>query len=100
MRRLIKKLAIAIFRGRYAPKSFSKWLVLLFDCVLFFMSFWIYVFIKYLYELQNINFIMQMHYFLPIFVVFLINSFIFGSYQGLVRYSGFSDIKKIGYVCF
>ena len=100
MRRLIKKLAIAIFRGRYAPKSFSKWLVLLFDCALFFMSFWIYVFIKYLYELQNINFIMQMHYFLPIFVVFLINSFIFGSYQGLVRYSGFSDIKKIGYVCF
>lgn len=100
MRRLIKKLAIAIFRGRYAPKSFSKWLVLLFDCVLFFMSFWIYVFIKYLYELQNINFIMQMHYFLPIFAVFLINSFIFGSYQGLVRYSGFSDIKKIGYVCF
>lgn len=100
MRRLIKKLAIAIFRGRYAPKSFSKWLVLLFDCVLFFMSFWIYVFIKYLYELQNINFIMQMHYFLPIFTVFLINSFIFGSYQGLVRYSGFSDIKKIGYVCF
>ncbi len=100
MKRLIKQLAIAIFRGRYAPKSFSKWLVLLFDCVLFFISFWIYVFIKYLYELQNINFIMQMHYFFPIFVVFLINSFIFGSYQGLVRYSGFSDIKKIGYVCF
>lgn len=36
---------------------------------------------------------------LPLFVAFLINSFIFGSYQGLVRYSGFGDVKKIGFVC-
>ena len=100
MRKLIKKLAIAIFRGRYAPKSFSKWFVLLFDCVLFFISFWIYVFIKYLYHLHDISFVMQMHRFIPIFLIFLINSLIFGSYQGLVRYSGFSDIKKIGFVCF
>ncbi len=100
MRRLIKQLAIAIFRGRYAPKSFSKWLVLLFDCFLFFISFWIYVIIKYLYNLQDISFVEQMCRFIPIFIAFLINSFIFGSYQGLVRYSGFSDIKKIGFVCF
>ena len=38
-------------------------------------------------------------HFLPLFIIFLINSIIFGSYQGLVRYSGFGDIKKIGYVC-
>ena len=99
MNRLVKKLAIAIFRGKYAPKSFSKWVVLLFDCFLFFISFWAYVFIKYIYHLQDVNFISQMHHFLPIFLIFLASSLIFGSYQGLVRYSGFNDIKKIGFVC-
>ena len=99
MKRFVKKLAIAIFRGKYAPKSFSKWLVLLFDCFLFFISFWAYVFIKYIYHLQDVNFISQMYHFLPIFLIFLASSLIFGSYQGLVRYSGFNDIKKIGFVC-
>ena len=99
MNRLVKKLAIAIFRGKYAPKSFSKWIVLIFDCFLFFISFGAYVFIKYIYHLQDVNFISQMYHFLPIFLIFLASSLIFGSYQGLVRYSGFNDIKKIGFVC-
>lgn len=99
MRRLIKKIALAMFRGRYAPKSFSKWLVLLFDCVLFVVSFWIYVFIKYIYHLEYLNIHNELIHMLPLFMAFLVNSFIFGSYQGLVRYSGFGDIKKIGYVC-
>ena len=103
MRKLIKKLALALFRGRYAPKSFSKWLVLLFDCCLFFASFWVYVFIKYIYHVDNLSVIKSVIYYetfhlIPVFVFFLINAFIFGSYQGLVRYSGFSDIKKIAYV--
>ena len=90
---------MAMFRGRYAPRSFSKWLVLLFDCCLFFISYWIYVLIKYIYHLEHLNIHNEMIHFIPIFVIFLINMFIFGSYQGLVRYSGFGDIKKIGYVC-
>ena len=103
MKKLIKKLALALFRGRYAPKSFSKWLVLLFDCCLFFASFWVYVFIKYIYHIDNLNVLGNIiHYetihLIPIFIIFLINAFIFGSYQGLVRYSGFGDIKKIAYV--
>ena len=103
MRKLIKKLALALFRGRYAPRSFSKWLVLLFDCCLFFASFWIYVFIKYIYHIDNLSVIKgiiyyEMFHLIPVFVFFLINAFIFGSYQGLVRYSGFGDIKKIAYV--
>ena len=99
MKRLLKKIAMAMFRGRYAPRSFSKWLVLLFDCCLFFISYWIYVLIKYIYHLEHLNIHNEMIHFIPIFVIFLINVFIFGSYQGLVRYSGFGDIKKIGYVC-
>ena len=99
MKRLLKKIALAMFRGRYAPRSFSKWLVLLFDCCLFFISYWIYVLIKYIYHLEHLNIHNEMIHFIPIFVIFLINVFIFGSYQGLVRYSGFGDIKKIGYVC-
>lgn len=98
MKRLIKKLAVALFRGRYAPKSFSKWLVLLFDSCLFFISFWTYIFIKYLYHLRDINVGAEMIHFLIIFGAFLINSLIFGSYVGLIRYSGFGDIKKIGFV--
>ena len=105
MRKLIKKLALALFRGRYAPRSFSKWLVLLFDCCLFFASFWIYVFIKYIYHIDNLSVIKSIIYYetfhlIPLFVFFLINAFIFGSYQGLVRYSGFGDINKIAYVSF
>ena len=99
MRRLVKKLALALFRGRYAPKSFSKWLVLLFDCVLFIVSFWVYVLIKYIYHLNYLNVHNEMIHMLPLFATFLVNSFVFGSYEGLVRYSGFGDIKKIGYVC-
>lgn len=99
MRRLLKNLALALFHGRYAPKSFSKWLVLLFDCFLFFVSFWIYVFIKYIYHLEYLNIKAELILFVPIFLIFLINTFIFGSYQGLVRYSGFGDIKKIGFAC-
>ncbi|MBE6346149.1 MAG: polysaccharide biosynthesis protein [Lentimicrobiaceae bacterium] len=99
MRRLIKKLAVALFRGRYAPRSFSKWLVLLFDCFLFIAAFWIYVIIKYIYNLDYLNFHNEAIHMLPLFAAFLINAFIFGSYEGLVRYSGFGDIKKIGYVC-
>ena len=104
MKRLFKQLSLALFRSKYAPRSFSKWLVLFFDCCILFAAFWIYVFIKYLYHVHDINMIKQIiHFefihFLPIFIIFLINSFIFGSYQGLVRYSGFGDIKKIGYVC-
>ena len=103
MNRLIKKLALALFRGRYAPKSFSKWLVLLFDCCLFFTSFWVYVFVKYIYHIDNLSVIKSIVYYemfhlIPLFVIFLINAFVFGSYQGLVRYSGFGDIKKIAYV--
>ena len=105
MRRLIKKLALNLFRGRYAPRSFSKWLVLLFDCFIFFVSFWIYVFVKYVNYVDSFNMIweviqVEIIHFIPLFVFFLINVFIFGSYQGLVRYSGFGDIKKIAYVCF
>lgn len=104
MRKLIKRLALALFRGRYAPKSFSKWLVLLFDCCIFFASFWMYVFIKYIYHIDNLSIIgkiihFEFIHFIPLFFIFLINVFIFGSYQGLVRYSGFSDIKKLAYVC-
>ena len=104
MRKLIKRLALALFRGRYAPKSFSKWLVLLFDCSIFFVSFWMYVFIKYIYHINNLSVIgniihFEFIHFIPLFLIFLINVFIFGSYQGLVRYSGFSDIKKLAYVC-
>lgn len=99
MRKLIKRLALAMFRGRYAPKSFSKWLVLLFDCVLFVVSFWAYEFIKFIYHLEYLNIYNEMIHMIPLFAAFLINSFIFGSYEGLVRYSGFGDIKKIGYVC-
>ena len=111
MKRLIKKLALALFRGRYGPKSFSKWLVLLFDCCLFFASFGIFVFVKYIYHIihfiiyttDNINVISSIIryetiHLVPIFIAFLINVFIFGSYQGLVRYSGFGDIKKIAFV--
>ncbi|MBE6337276.1 MAG: polysaccharide biosynthesis protein [Lentimicrobiaceae bacterium] len=99
MKRLVKKLVLALFKGRYAPQSFSKWLVLLFDCFLFFISFWIYVLIKYIYNIEYLNFQYELIHMLPLFVAFLINSFIFGSYQGLVRYSGFGDVKKIGFVC-
>lgn len=99
MKKLITKLAIGFFRGRYSPRSFSQWWVLLFDSVLFFISFWIYIIIKYLYYLRGINFLAEMIHFLPLYASFLINTFIFGSYRGIIRYSGFSDIKKIGYVC-
>ena len=103
MRKLIKKLALALFRGRYAPKSFSKWIVLLFDCCLFFASFWFYVFVKYIYHIDSFKVLGNViHYetihLIPLFSIFLINVFIFGSHHGLVRYSGFGDIKKIAYV--
>ena len=99
MRDLFKRLALALFRNRYAPASFSKWLVLLFDCCLFFVSFWIYVFVKYIYHIEYLNIYDELLRMIPLFVIFLINVFIFGSHQGLVRYSGFGDVKKIGYVC-
>ena len=99
MRKLITKLALLLFRGRYAPRSFSQWWVLLFDSVLFFVSFWIYIVIKFLYHLRDVSICLEMIHFLPLFAAFLINSFIFHPYQGLIRYSGFSDIKKIGYAC-
>ena len=72
MRKLIKKLALALFRGRYAPKSFSKWLVLLFDCCIFFASFWMYVFIKYIYHIDNFSVIgkiihIEFIHFIPLF---------------------------------
>ena len=87
MRKLIKKLALALFRGRYAPKSFSKWLVLLFDCCLFFASFWVYVFIKYVYHIDNFNVLgsiirYETIHLIPIFIIFLINDSLGGSGRG------------------
>ena len=104
MRRIITQLALTLFRGRYNQRSFSKWLVLLFDCCLFFASFWLFVFIKYIYNVDTLDVVkhiihIEAIHFIPIFLLFLLNVFIFGSYQGLVRYSGFGDIKKIAYVC-
>lgn len=99
MRKLLKNLAISLFKGRYAPKSYSKWIVFLFDCFMFIVAFWIFVFIKYLYQFDDFKFMRSILYLVPLFISFVINSFIFGSYQGLVRYSGFGDIKKIGYTC-
>lgn len=99
MRKLLKNLAISLFKGRYAPKSYSKWIVFLFDCFMFIVAFWIFVFIKYLYQFGDFRFMRSILYLVPLFISFVINSFIFGSYQGLVRYSGFGDIKKIGYTC-
>ena len=104
MRRIITQLALTLFRGRYNQRSFSKWLVLLFDCCLFFASFWLFVIVKYIYSVDNISVVKHIInyetlHFLPIFIIFIVNVLIFGSYQGLVRYSGFGDIKKIGYVC-
>ena len=80
MRKLIKRLALALFRGRYAPKSFSKWFVLFFDCLLFFASFWAYIFIKYLYHFQHLNINAEFIHFLPLLAAFLINAFIMGIY--------------------
>lgn len=99
MRKILKNLTLTLFRGRYASHSFSKWLVLLFDCMLFLMSFLIYIFIKYVYHLGDLNIVAEIPRFVTLFVAFLINAFIFDSYKGLVRYSGFGDIKKIGFVC-
>lgn len=99
MKKLLNNLALALFRGRYAPRSFSKWLVLLFDCFLFIVSYWLYVFIKYIYHLDHLSIRVEVVHMLPLFLIFLVSTFAFGSYQGLVRYSGFGDIKKIGYVC-
>lgn len=98
MRKLIKRMAIALFNERYSPRPFSRWLVLLFDCVLFTVSFCAYVFVKYIYHLDQLNFERIIHRFIPLIAFFLINSLIFQSYKGLVRYSGFGDIKKIGFV--
>ena len=39
MRKLLRDLALLLFKGRYAHQSLSKWLIFLFDCFLFFISF-------------------------------------------------------------
>ncbi len=98
MNNLIKKIAIYLFKGRYAPKSYSKWLVLLFDSCMLFVAFWIFLFVKYFHKFEHLDVLHELNHFIPLLLCFIINSFVFGSYQGLIRYSGFGDIKKIGLV--
>lgn len=98
MRKLLRDLALLLFKGRYAHQSLSKWLIFLFDCFLFFISFAIYIFVKYIYHLDYLNIGYELLHFLPLLTAFVINSYLFGSYHGLIRYSGFGDIKKIGFV--
>lgn len=81
--------------SRNSVKSLSKWLILLFDCFIVILSYFIFVLMRYIDNPNQLNMGNLCKNLIPIIIIFLINFLIFGSYNGLIRYSGFKDIIKL-----
>ena len=98
MKNLIKKIAFVLF-GKSSSYSFPRIWILIFDCLMVLLSYWIIMAIQW-YALPGTMLLSSMfEQSFTILMAFLISFLLTKSYTGLIRYAGFKDIMRILWAC-
>ena len=84
---------------KYTATALPKFLVMVMDLRIVIFSYCFFVFVKYYKNLDGFLFIESAKELSSILLVFFLVFIGSGSCHGLLRYSGFNDIMKIGRVC-
>lgn len=98
MRQLLFKLCNFLF-GKQANNSLPRFWVLLFDIIVLFVSFIISILLVHYNHLKVPELIGKWYQLFIVMGVYVIMFFIYRTYYGMIRYSGFDDIRKIFNSC-
>lgn len=91
MRKLFLRLCGFVF-GKYSSNSISRIWVIAMDIVILVFSYFVSV---VLLNFNNGKVDFQLHPFLILVATYIISFLVFKPYVGMIRYSGFNDIRKI-----
>lgn len=94
MRKIVIKICDVIF-GKQSDNSISRNWILFFDMIIVIASYLMAMVLLYFNDMKQPYWSYDWNRIILIPVVYLIMFLIFRTYEGLVRYSGFDDIRKI-----
>lgn len=94
MRKLILRFFKFIF-GKQAKNSFPRSFILLFDFVIVLVAFLISLVVINFRDLSELSWMQDGHNFATIAVIYFICFLVHKNHIGMLRYSGFNDIRKI-----
>ena len=94
MRKIVIKICDVIF-GKQSDNSISRNWILFFDMIIVIASYLMAMVLLYFNDMKQPYWSYDWNRIIMIPVVYLIMFMIFRTYEGLVRYSGFDDIRKI-----
>ena len=98
MRFLLHKICDILF-GKQANNSLPRTWVLVFDIVVVFLAYLIAMFLVYFNNLEDGTLFKAWYRIFIVLFVYIILFMIYRTYYGMIRYSGFDDIRKIFNSC-
>lgn len=98
MKSFLKKIALVVF-GKSSSYSFPRIWILICDCLLVLLSYWLVMAIQWYALPGTMTFQAMLEQSLSIFIAFLLAFLMTKSYTGLIRYAGFRDIMRIFNAC-
>lgn len=98
MRVILKKLCDFLF-GKQANNSLPRFWVLAFDIVVMFVAYLAAMFLVHYNNLHESIMFRGWYRILIVMAVYILMFFIYRTYFGMIRYSGFDDIRKIFNSC-
>ena len=98
MRSLLVRVCDFLF-GKQANNSLPRIWVLLFDIVVLFVSYMISMFLVHYNNLHLGNLFIGWYRILIVLTVYIVMFLLYRTYFGMIRYSGFDDIRKIFSSC-
>ena len=98
MRNLLVKVCNFLF-GKQANNSLPRFWVLLFDIVVLFVAYMISMFLVNYNNLHFGNLFYGWYRIFIVMMVYIVMFLIYRTYYGMIRYSGFDDIRKIFNSC-
>ena len=98
MRSLLLKLCNFLF-GKQANNSLPRYWVLLFDLVVIFFAYLLSMFLVYYNVLQKVDLFTGWYRIFIVIGVYLLMFLAYRTYYGMIRYSGFDDIRRLFNAC-
>ena len=98
MRFLLLQICTFLF-GKQANNSLPRYWVLLFDIVVLFLAYLVAMFLVYYNVLSKANLFKDGYRVFIVLGIYVLMFLIYRTYFGMIRYSGFDDIRKLFNAC-
>ena len=98
MRKLVTRICNFIF-GKHKNNTLPRYWILATDMAIVFIAYVIAVVLVYFNDISKLNLIFDWKRVWFFFLVYLVSFLLSKTYDGMLRYSGFNDIRKIFSAC-